>query len=115
MLVVVGGWWLYRHGRAAGDGWLRSLGAGLFCSQVALVTHGLVAALLRMGLIQDWDLIIDSSLLAAWRHDAPDATWSWPSAWKGRVFGYKVHTILSRWSYLPLLFAVTPAHRNDGP
>jgi putative inorganic carbon (HCO3(-)) transporter len=44
MLVVVGGWWLYRQGRAAGDGWLSGLGAGLLCSQVALVTHGLVDA-----------------------------------------------------------------------
>jgi len=27
----------------------------------------------------------------------------------------KVHTILCRWSYLPLLFVVTPANCNDGP
>jgi len=80
-----------------------------------LIFVALVAALLKMGLIKGWDLIIDSSLLAAWYHDDPDATWSWPSARKGRVFGYKVHTILCRWSYLPLLFVVTPAHRNDGP
>jgi putative inorganic carbon (HCO3(-)) transporter len=44
MLAVVGGWWLYRQGRAAGDAWLSGLGAGLLCSQVALVTHGLVDA-----------------------------------------------------------------------
>lgn len=75
----------------------------------------LVMALLKMGLIKGWDLIIDSSLLAAWYHDDPNAAWSWPSKWKGRVFGYKVHTILCRWSYLPLLFVVTPANRNDGP
>ena len=68
-----------------------------------------------MGLIKGWDLIIDSSLLAAWYHDDPDAAWGWPSKWKGRVFGYKVHTILCRWSYLPLLFVVTPANCNDGP
>jgi hypothetical protein len=80
-----------------------------------LIFVALVAALLKMGLIQGWDLIIDSSLLAAWRQDDPDAAWSWPSTWKGRVFGYKVHTILCRWSYLPLFFVVTPAHRNDGP
>jgi hypothetical protein len=80
-----------------------------------LIFVALVTALLRMGLIKGWDLIIDSSLLAAWYHDDPDAAWSWPSAWKGRVFGYKVHTILCRWSYLPLLFVVTPANYNDGP
>lgn len=90
---------------------LRSLGLlPYFLIFVALVT-----ALLRMGLIKGWDLIIDSSLLAAWYHDDPDAAWSWPSRWKGRVFGYKVHTILCRWSYLPLFFVVTPANLNDGP
>jgi len=90
---------------------LRTLGSlPYFLIFVALVT-----ALLKMGLIKGWDLIIDSSLLAAWYHDDPGAAWSWPSAWKGRVFGYKVHTILCRWSYLPLLFVVTPANRHDGP
>jgi hypothetical protein len=80
-----------------------------------LIFIALVTSLLRMGLIKGRDLIIDSSLLAAWYHDDPDAAWSWPSRWKGRVFGYKVHTILCRWSYLPLFFVVTPANRNDGP
>jgi hypothetical protein len=80
-----------------------------------LIFVALVTALLKLGVIKGWDLIIDSSLLAAWYHDDPDAAWSWPSKWKGRVFGYKVHTILCRWSYLPLLFVVTPANRHDGP
>ncbi|MDH4137701.1 MAG: transposase [Anaerolineae bacterium] len=80
-----------------------------------LIFIALVAALLKMGVIKGWDLIIDSSLLAAWSRDDPDAAWSWPSAHKGRVFGYKVHTILCRWSYLPLFFVVTPAQRHDGP
>ncbi len=80
-----------------------------------LVFVALVTALLKMGVIKGWDLIIDSSLLAAWYHRDPEAAWSWPSAHKGRVFGYKVHTILCRWSYLPLLFVVTPANANDGP
>jgi putative inorganic carbon (HCO3(-)) transporter len=44
MLVILAGWRLYRQGRAGGDGWLSGLGAGLLCSQVALVTHGLVDA-----------------------------------------------------------------------
>lgn len=80
-----------------------------------LIFIALVATLLKLGLIQGWDLIIDSSLLAAWYHRDPGAAWSWPTKGKGRVFGYKVHTILCRWSYLPLLFVVTPANRNDGP
>jgi hypothetical protein len=53
-----------------------------------LIFIALVAALLKLGLIQGWDLIIDSSLLAAWYHHDPDAAWSWPSPWRGRVFGY---------------------------
>jgi hypothetical protein len=80
-----------------------------------LIFVALVIVLLRMGLIKGWDLIIDSSLLAAWYHQDPDATWSWPTPWKGSVFGYKVHTILCRWSYLPIFFVVTPANCSDGP
>jgi len=80
-----------------------------------LIFIALVAALLRMGLIKGWDLIIDSSLLVAWYHHDPDAAWSWPAKGKGRIFGYKVHTILCCWSYLPLFFVVTPANCNDGP
>ena len=80
-----------------------------------LIFVALVMALLKMGLIKGWDLIIDSSLLAAWYHEDPDAAWSWPSRRRGRIFGYKVHTILCRRSYLPLLFVVTPAHCHDGP
>lgn len=80
-----------------------------------LIFIALVAALLRMGLIKGWDLIIDSTLLAAWYHHDPDAAWSWPAKGKARIFGYKVHTILCRWSYLPLFFVVTPANCNDGP
>jgi len=80
-----------------------------------LIFVALAMALLRMGIIKGWDLIIDSSLLAAWYHHDPAAAWSWPSPWKGRVFGYKVHTILCRWSYRPLFFVVTPANCHDGP
>ena len=42
--VVLGAWELYREGRRRGDAWLRALGAGLLCSQAALVAHGLVDA-----------------------------------------------------------------------
>jgi len=80
-----------------------------------LIFVALAAALIKMGIIKGWDLIIDSSLLAAWYQEDPDAAWSWPSKRKGRIFGYKVHTILCRWSYLPLFFVVTPANCNDGP
>jgi hypothetical protein len=75
----------------------------------------LVAVLLRLGIIKGWDLIIDSSLLQAWYHRDPDAQWSWSTSRRGSIWGYKVHTILCRCSYLPLFFVVTPANCNDGP
>jgi putative inorganic carbon (HCO3(-)) transporter len=50
MLVIVASWRLYRIGRSADDGWLVGLGAGLFCSQVALITHGLVDAVTWGGI-----------------------------------------------------------------
>lgn len=79
-----------------------------------LIFIALVKALLRLGVSKGWDLIIDSSLLAAWYHDDPGAAWSWPTH-KGRIFGYKVHPILCRWSCLPVFFVVTPANRHAGP
>lgn len=39
---------------------------------------------------------------------------SYPAS-KGRVFGYKVHTLLDRVSRLPLFFLVTPANCHDLP
>ena len=80
-----------------------------------LVFVALAMALLKMGLISGWDLIIDNSLLAAWYRHNPDAARSWPWRHRGRVFGYKVHSIFCRWSYVPLLFVVTPANAHDGP
>ncbi|MFN8459416.1 MAG: hypothetical protein U0401_33000 [Anaerolineae bacterium] len=40
---------------------------------------------------------------------------AFPNHWKGSVWGYKVHTLLCRWSQLPIIFLVTPAHRQDSP
>ena len=42
--VLLGAGELYREGGRRGDAWLRALGAGLLCSQVALGVHGLVDA-----------------------------------------------------------------------
>jgi len=59
MLVVFASWCLYRQGQAVGDGWLASLGAGLLCSQLALVTHGLIDAVTWGGIrpaVMTWAL-----------------------------------------------------------
>lgn len=55
----------------------------------------------------------DSTTLQGWFRVDPDAKWSYPKPWKGSVWGYKVHTLLCRWSQLPVMFLVTPANRQD--
>lgn len=72
----------------------------------------LVAQLVRLGVITGQELIVDSSLLAAWRHADPGATWQ-KYAGRASVFGYKVHTLLCRKADLPVLLLVTPAHIHD--
>lgn len=44
MLATIASWQLYRMGRARGDGWAAGFGAGLLCSQTALIVHGLTDA-----------------------------------------------------------------------
>lgn len=72
----------------------------------------LVAALIHLGLITGQEVIVDSTLLAAWRHADPGATWQ-KYAGRPAVFGYKVHTLLCRQADLPILVLVTPAHIHD--
>jgi hypothetical protein len=74
----------------------------------------LVLRAVQAGIAWGRDVCLDSTLLAAWSHQDPDAAWSYLSR-KGRVFGYKVHTLLDRTSRLPLFFLVTPANRHDLP
>lgn len=73
----------------------------------------LVAQLIRLGIIKGTDVIMDGTTLAVWYHDDPDAGWSFPKPWKGSTWGYKVHTLLCRWSQLPIIFLVTPANRQE--
>jgi hypothetical protein len=77
---------------------------------LALVWH-----VLRGGLATGRDVALDSTLLAAWSRQDPDAAWSYPSKHHGRVFGYKVHVLLDRVARLPLFFLISPANRNDLP
>jgi putative inorganic carbon (HCO3(-)) transporter len=43
-IVLALSWQLYRSGRMMRDNWTAGLGAGLLCSQLALLTHGLLDA-----------------------------------------------------------------------
>jgi hypothetical protein len=72
----------------------------------------LVGQLIKLGLITGQELIVDSSLLAAWRHADPGASWQ-KYAGRSPVFGYKVHTLLCRQADLPVFVIVTPAHVHD--
>lgn len=67
------------------------------------------------GLLRGRDVAIDSTLLTAWTGRDLNAAWSYPSKWKGRVFGYKVHTLLDRVARLPIFFLISPANANDLP
>jgi hypothetical protein len=73
---------------------------------------GLVAQLIRLGVVTGYELIVDSSLLPAWYALDPGATWQ-KYARKAAVFGYKVHTVLCHQADLPILVIVTPAHVHD--
>lgn len=74
----------------------------------------LVGCLIRLGVITGKELIVDATLLRAWYHADPGATWQKYQG-KAAVFGYKVHTVLCRNATLPIFFMVTPAHCHDSP
>ena len=73
---------------------------------------GLVGQLIRLGVITGKELIVDATLLDAWYHADPGATWQ-KYGKKAARFGYKVHTVLCRQSDLPVFLLVTPAHVHD--
>lgn len=74
----------------------------------------LVWRAIRVGLVRGRDVVLDSTLLTAWTRLDLSAAWSYPSS-KGRVFGYKVHTLLDRHARLPIFFLLSSANRNDLP
>jgi len=74
---------------------------------------GMVWQLIRVGVIKGKDVVLDGSVLKAWFLKDPDAQWSFPKPWKASTWGFKVHTLLCRWSSLPVMFLVTPANRQE--
>lgn len=73
----------------------------------------MVWQLVRLGVIVGKDVILDATTQRVWFHDDEQAGWSFPKPGKGSVWGYKVHTLLCRWSQLPVMFLVTPANRQE--
>lgn len=84
---------------------------GLFPYFVFFVS--LVMELVSLGVIRGDDLIIDSTFLRAWSLKDATAGWYYRAGRGVERFGFKVHTILCRWSTLPILFMVTPANWHD--
>ncbi len=74
---------------------------------------GLVWQLICLGAITGHDLIVDASLLKSWYHHDREAGWSYPTRWRGSVFGYKIHTVVCRQQVLPVFFWITPANAAD--
>lgn len=70
----------------------------------------LVYELARRGVIVGKELILDSTTLIAWYKEDFDALYSFCGK-----FGFKVHTVICRFSMMPLWFILTPANRNDAP
>ena len=91
--------------------WERRQALGIFPFWFVFIA--LVAQLIRLGVIKGTDVIMDGTTLNVWCHHDPDAGWSFPKPWKGSTWGYKVHTLLCRWSQLPIMFLVTPANRQE--
>lgn len=93
-----------------GQYWERRAALGILPFVFFFLT--LVTQLMRLGVIRGQELLVDSSLLCAWRRHDPGATRQ-KYAGKKSVFGYKVHTVLCHHADLPLLVLVTPAHVHD--
>ncbi len=98
---------------SVGQYWERRRALGLL--PLWLFFLGMVGQLTRMAVIKGYDLIVDATTQKVWFHEDPQAGWSFPKPWKGSVWGYKVHTLLCRWSELPVMFLVTPANCQESP
>jgi hypothetical protein len=100
-VISIGQYWERRHVLGVWTFWLFFV--------------GMVWQLLRAQIIHGVDGVLDSTTQQAWFHGDTAAAWSFPKPWKGSTWGYKVHTLLCRWSELPIMFLVTPANRHDSP
>ena len=96
---------------SVGQYWERRRALGIFPFWFFFIA--MVGQLTRMAVIKGSDVILDATTQRAWFHNDPEAGWSFPKPWQGSVWGYKVHTLLCRWSQLPIMFLVTSANRQE--
>ena len=73
---------------------------------------GLGFALLRTGALSGAQVILDASLLRAWYKRDPDAKLAGRRGGKA-TYGFKIHSLVDRWTYLPLFFVVTLANVSE--
>jgi hypothetical protein len=96
---------------SVGQYWERRRALGILPFWFFFLT--MVGQLVHMAVIKGTDVILDATTQQVWFHHDPQAGWSFPKPWQGSVWGYKVHTLLCRWSQLPIMFLVTPANRHE--
>jgi hypothetical protein len=96
---------------SVGQYWARRRALGILPFWFLFIA--MVWQLIRLAVIKGSDVILDATTQQTWFHHDPDAAWSFPKPWKGSVWGYKVHTLLCRWSQLPVMFLVTSANRQE--
>lgn len=67
-IVVACAWRIYQRGKTLQDSWITTLGAGFFCSQVALIVNGMVDAV-TWGMVRPAPLVwaLWGGALAGWR------------------------------------------------
>ncbi len=75
----------------------------------------LVGQLVKAGIIGGRDLIVDSTIVRAWSQSDSYCAISYKYRDVNKRFGVKVHTLLDRFTGLPVMVGLSPANANDGP
>jgi hypothetical protein len=103
----------FEQGRviSVGQYWARRRRLGVLPFWLFFV--GMVWQLLGMGIILGKDVILEATTQAVWFHTDAEADWSFPKPGQGSTWGYKVHTLMCRFSDLPIMFLITPANRQE--
>ncbi len=75
LVVCASSWQTYRYASSMGNGWLAGVGAGLFCSQVALVVHGMTDAV-TWGMVRPAVLVwgLWGIAIASWQICHPEVS-----------------------------------------
>jgi len=72
----------------------------------------LVAQLIKLNVIKDKKMIVESHLFQAWHKNGDNATWQ-RYVGKAQVFVYKVPSVPCQQDHLPVFFLVTPSYEHN--